>query len=257
MKKVFILSMLAVLLVLQGNLYAAEEGLGIEFGADIAVNSKYLWRGIEFNEDPVFQPDVWVSFKGFSAIIWGNMELSNVYNDHGEEGEAGDFTEVDYILDYSGSFKKINYSVGWLYYDFPHTGFTDTHEAYIAMGYDCFLAPTFTLYRDLRANDGYYLTFSISHDIELKKLLNSTLSTSAAVGCASKRMTRYYYGERKEAVTDSLISASLTIPITDNISIIPAVNYSALLDGGIRDDNIADKDDNLWFGVNIALSFGI
>ena len=256
MSKLKILVTALIFLYLPVNLYA-DDPVGLSFGSDIAVNSKYLWRGIEFNEDPVFQPDVWVSFKGFTATVWGNMELTDVYDGSGENGAKNDFTEVDYILDYSNSFNNINYSIGWIYYDFPHTRFTDTHELYVALGYDAFLAPTVTLYRDLRANDGYYLTFSISHDIELKNFFNSTLSTGAAISMASEKMTNYYYGDDEKKVTDGLLSASLSIPITKNVAIVPSVNYSALIDGGVRNQNLGDKDDNLWFGFNIAFSFDL
>jgi hypothetical protein len=88
-------------------------------------------------------------------------------------------------------------------------------------------------------------------------LLNSTLSTSATVGYATKRMTRCYYGERKDTFTDVLLSAELSIPVTNNISVIPAMHYSGLLDGGIRNEGLGDKDDNLWFGINIAFSFDL
>ncbi len=234
------------------RLYASE--LTVE--ADLALNSKYLWRGLELNEDPVFQPEICIGYKGFSAAVWGNMELTDVYNDHGADGDTGDFTELDYIVDYSGSLSRFNYSVGAIYYDFPHTSFTDTLEIYVALGYDCLLSPTLTVYRDLRANDGYYVTAGISHDFDLQFFLNSTLSTSATVGCANRRMTRYYYGERKTAVTDALVSASLSIPVTKHIAIAPSVHYSALIDGGIRNENLGDKDDNLWCGITVSFSVG-
>ncbi len=258
MKKMWALSTCIIVLLLSFNINVnAGDGTGLSFGTDIAFNSKYLWRGIESNEDPVFQPDVWMSYGGLTATVWGNLELTNVHNNHDGDGDTGDFTEVDYTLDYSGSFDKLNYSLGYIYYDFPHTGFTDTHELYVSAGYDALLSPTLTVYRDLRSNDGFYITVGLSHDIELKQLFGSTFSTSATVGYATKRMTKYYYGERKDTFTDILVSAELSVPVTSSIAVIPAVHYSGLLDEGIRDKGVGDKNDNLWFGINIAFSWEI
>ena len=66
---------------------AAEEKF--EFGFDLPVNSKYMWRGLELDEDPVFQPDVWVKYGGFSLTIWGGMELTDANETHGSTTSRG------------------------------------------------------------------------------------------------------------------------------------------------------------------------
>ena len=113
MKKMIFLILAGVLVFGSFNVYADEEPepekkdeIGLSVETNLGVNSKYLWRGIEMNEDPVFQPEVKFGFKGFSATVWGNLELTSVHNGHGEDGDSGDFTEIDYIFDYSGNFKK-------------------------------------------------------------------------------------------------------------------------------------------------------
>ncbi len=70
---------------------------GFEFGANLPVNSKYMWRGIELNKEAVFQPDIWARYKGFTFTVWGNLELTDVHNGHRENGETGDFTEINFI----------------------------------------------------------------------------------------------------------------------------------------------------------------
>ena len=66
---------------------AAENKL--EFGVDLPVNSKYMWRGLELDEDPVFQPDVWVKYAGFSLTIWGGLELTDANESHGSTVSKG------------------------------------------------------------------------------------------------------------------------------------------------------------------------
>ena len=256
-------SFLIVLLFLLScfNVYAdepaGEKEIGLSVEANLAVNSKYLWRGIELNEDPVFQPEVKLGFKGFSATVWGNMELTSVHNGHEEDGDSGDFTEIDYIFDYSGGFKKFNYSLGYIYYDFPHTSISDTNEIYAGLGYDCLLSPKLTVYRDLRDNDGFYFTLDVSHDFKLERLFNSTLTTGATVGFATKRFTKSYYEVHENTFTDVLLSAELSIPVNKYMAVVPSMHYSGLLDQSIRDADIADKDDNLWFGINLAFTFDL
>lgn len=225
-----------------------------EFGVDLPVNSKYMWRGLELNEDPVFQPDVWISYKGFNLTVWGNMELTSIYNGHGENGDPGDFTEVDYTLKYEGDFDKLNYSLGYIYYDYPHTAYDSTYELFGSIGYDVLLSPTLTVYRDLKEADGWYMSLGISHEVALPRVLNSTLTLSGAIGFSSENHTELYYGEGSNTCTDSLVSAALEIPVTGNIAIIPSVNYSALL-GSVRDKHLNKRDDAFWCGVNVAFSF--
>jgi len=247
MKKIY--ALIAIICCL-----TAASARAVEFGADLAVNSRYVWRGLELNEDPVFQPDAWVSHKGFSLTVWGNMEMTRIYNGHGENGDPGDFTEVDYTLAYAGSFKKLHYSLGYIYYDYPHTAYPCTHEVFGSIGYDTLLSPTVTVYRDFKEADGWYMTLGVSHDIELKRLLNSTLTLSGTVGFSSENHTGLYYGEDANTCSDALLSAKLSIPVTGNICILPAVNYSSLL-GSVRDKHLNKRDDTFWCGVAVAFSF--
>src|SRR3972149_8340130 len=71
----------------------AENELGFEIISDFF--SKYIWRGQNLNDDYVFQTGGTVNCGNLSAGIWGNLDLTNI-NDR-----SGDFSEVDYFLDYS------------------------------------------------------------------------------------------------------------------------------------------------------------
>lgn len=223
-----------------------------EFGVDLPVNSKYMWRGLELNEDPVFQPDVWVKYGGFSLTVWGGMELTGVHNGHGENGDTGDFTEVDYILKYEREVNDFKFGLGYIYYDYPHTSYAQTYEVFASIGYNVFLSPTLTVYRDFKEADGFYATFGISHEIPLTSFM--TLAMSGTLGFSSKNDSEFFYGESSNTCSDGLITAALKFPITQNITIIPSVNYSALL-GSVRDKHINKRDDTFWSGINIALSF--
>ncbi|MBI5189408.1 MAG: hypothetical protein HZA22_01850 [Nitrospirae bacterium] len=53
-------------------------------------------RGVSYTDGPVFQPYVWASYEGFTASVWGNLDMT------GFNGWAGNFHELDYGLDYAG-----------------------------------------------------------------------------------------------------------------------------------------------------------
>jgi hypothetical protein len=55
------------------NLWAEEESPSAS--ADVAILSKYVWRGQELSRDSiVIQPSMTISYKGFSGNLWGNAE---------------------------------------------------------------------------------------------------------------------------------------------------------------------------------------
>ncbi|MEI6127222.1 MAG: hypothetical protein WCQ99_11795 [Pseudomonadota bacterium] len=249
MKKIACCLFVLFLYVIKGGAASA-----VEFGVDLPVNSKYMWRGLELNEDPVFQPDAWVSYKGLSLTVWGNMELTGIYNGPGENGARGNFTEVDYILKYERSLDKFNYTAGYIYYDYPHTSYRKTQEVFGSFGYDMALNPTFTVYRDIDEADGWYMTWGVSHEVELKQPLNSTLTLSGTLGFSSEKHTDFYYAKDATTFTDAIFSAGLKIPITDTLAIIPSANYSALL-GSLRGEGLNKRNDTFWYGINVAFSF--
>jgi hypothetical protein len=241
-----------VALCLYGGMSSVASA--VEFGIDLPVNSKYMWRGLELNEDSVFQPEAWVKYKSLSLRVWSNMELTDVHNGHGENGDSGDFTQVNYILQYENSIDKIKFNGGYIYYDYPHTSYPGTWELFGSIGFDMLLSPTLTVYRDFKEADGWYSTFGLSHAIELNQFLNSTLNLSGNIAFSSENHTKYYYGKDTNTFTNSLLSAGLKIPITDAIAIVPTVNYSALL-GSMRDEGLNKRNDTFWCGIKVSCSF--
>ena len=69
-----------------------------------AVYGKYMWRGINIINEPVHQPEVYLGYKGLTLGVWANQELTNATK------HCGDFTEFDYSIDYSWSWKRIRRS---------------------------------------------------------------------------------------------------------------------------------------------------
>ena len=138
----------------------AEDKIDFEITADYF--GKYIWRGQNLSDDPVFQPGLSASYKGLTAGVWGNLETTSINNN------SGKFTEWDYSLDYSGDFpglKGIGYSVGLINYHFPSV-VGDTTEFYWGLNFDLPLSPSVTVYHDIDEVKGTYASFGLSYSID-------------------------------------------------------------------------------------------
>lgn len=115
---------------------AEEEGYGLQFSANTALVSDYVFRGVsQSDEKPAFQGGFDATHEsGVYAGIWG----SNIdFNESG--GVDGPSLEVDVYGGYSGSINDISYDVGVIYYHYPGADDTldyDFFEGSIAIGYD-------------------------------------------------------------------------------------------------------------------------
>ena len=221
------------------NVWAGEEDKPTA-SADVGVFSKYIWRGYELSNDSIMiQPSATVGYKGFSINLWGNLDTKL---DDGDPttSDKKEWTETDLTLAYERSFGMIGLGVGYIYYGLD--GVDDSEEVYLSVGMDILLSPTLTIYREIAHLPGWYLNLGISHSFDLPK--GMSLDLAGTVG--------YYYSDDDDFVEiddnlnattekyqnfhDGIISAGLTIPISEYFSFNPMIAYSFPL---------SDEADNL------------
>lgn len=217
-----------------------------------AVQSKYVWRGMEIVDEPVFQPCLTVGHGGLSASVWGNMDLTDT------NGEQGHFTEIDLSLAYGWEWKRFNFTAGVINYQFPNPVAATTTELFGSVGLDVLLSPTLAVYNDVdETGGGVYSTLGIGHVFEnvlpLGDKAGVSLDASACVGWGSSEYNDFYFGVGRSAFTDALFSIGAPVAIGDHLTIRPSVNYSTLLDGRIRGST--DNDDNFWAGISAVYEF--
>jgi hypothetical protein len=250
-----------MLIFMIGNAVAQDEPV---FSAEITLdyNSKYVWRGIEVNGESVFQPGVAGSAYGFTGSIWANIDMTDYW------GTAGEFSEIDYALDYSNSIgnSPVGFSVGVIHYIFPTIGSTDasTTELYAGLGLDVPLAPYITFYRDVNSIDGTYIQFGVGHSLETELSPDYTvgLDLGASFAFASSGYNCGYYEVDEAKWNDFTISIGVPFNLK-HVTLTPSVNISTFLDETIADahtliysseDSKADRT-NVWVGVSLAKSF--
>ncbi len=234
--------------------------------------SRYVWRGMVANQDPVLQPSLTLSWYGFSVNAWGNVDTTN-YGDHegGYNDRKWEFSEVDYTLSYSHTFEKkttglpfnVAPTLGYISYTFDGTTVENTQEVFFGVGLpDVLLSPTLTAYYDVDECHGWYLNAAVSHSISLYKKEDKdilALILGASLGWGSAQENGFYYGGTSEqGLSDFGLSAGIKYAVTDNFAITPYVKYSDIITKGLNDvrDNLSGATSSQTvFGVNATYSF--
>jgi uncharacterized protein (TIGR02001 family) len=259
MKKAKWLVIVLILAVFGTGAASTEDEIGFELSADYS--GKYIWRGQNLSDDPVFQPGISATYGNFTAGIWGNLDLTNI-NDRND-----DFLEMDYYLDWSDDLpdvEGVSYSVGLIYYDFPGsyadgTRLPDTLEAYLGFTFDLPASPSITGYHDLDEAEGTYVSLGIGHSVEqvfeLSPDVPVAMDIGATLGWGSASYDKYYWGTEQSKINDLVLSVSFPFEI-EGLTITPSVNYVTLLSDDIRDTDAYGTDSDFFFvGIGLTKKF--
>ncbi|UCG46925.1 MAG: hypothetical protein JSU94_15675 [Phycisphaerales bacterium] len=227
----------------------AEEGLSFDISADYL--GKYIWRGHNLDDDPVFQPAIGVSYGGVTASVWGNLETTGI------NGNSGEFTELNYTIEYSGGLpgiEGVGYSVGAINYHFPSV-VGDTTEIYWGLAFDVPLDPSVTFYHDIDEVKGTYASFGIGHSFE--KIAEITpdipvgMDLRASLGWGHSSYNADYWGVKRSKLNDLVLSVSFPIEI-GGWTVTASLKYMKLVSGSIRSGN----DGDVFFGgIGFSRSF--
>ncbi|MBA7644497.1 hypothetical protein ES703_52241 [subsurface metagenome] len=235
---------------------AEKDKLMVHFEVTADFFSKYIWRGQNLSDDPVFQTGINLSYSKLTATIWGNMDLTNI------NGNSGDFSELDYCLDYSSEvpgIKGVGYSIGAAYYSFPGTEVEDTTELYWGLNFDLPLSPSVMVYHDVDEAEGTYVSLAAVHSIEkiieLGPDMPLGMEIGASLGWGSGSYNKYYWGTDQSKLNDLTFSVSFPVEIA-GWSVGPSLNYVTLLSDDIRDTDAYGTDSDFFFvGVSLSKSF--
>jgi len=223
-------------------------------------NTSYIFRGITVVDDPVFQPHVSISYKYLTLGMWQNVLLSEAVGEGGV-GTAPACNEIDYYADLTYEYKIFSGSVGWYYYDFPHTSLSDTQEVYFGFGASVPLNPSVTMYWDVADNaGGLYWLFSLSHDINVSSF---TFTPSFGWGLSNATHGTYYTGVNMSSAHIMDMNFGLNVGLllggimekvngTTNLHL----NYSILPNNTIRRGIQPPIDrDAFYMGVGFSFDF--
>lgn len=250
--KVLALAMVAILSVFTENIFAKE--VKTSGYTSIDVMSNYVWRGQKLSNSWVIQPSVGITYGSFDANIWANYDSDSVI----DEGDGhGEFTETDLTVSYTYSIDKLALTAGYIYYAL--TGTNDTQEIFISSTYDMFLNPSLTIYYDYDEGQGAFIIASIGHSFNFIKDIPLEVSTSASYNINNKVMGFDEDGNDFSNFYNAELSTSLSIQLSDVISVTPRVAYSFPLSNDAKEALSAISDDGdrdiFYGGINLTLSF--
>jgi len=236
---------------------AADEMNSQPLGVGVKLNyvSKYIWRGQNLNDRSAFQPSISLSKYGFTGSIWSTQDWTGV------NGHSGDFTQINYSLDYTSACPSVNgvsWSVGVIDYDFPHTKTDNTVEIYGGLTFTALpLSPWIKVYRDVDEIKGTYYQLGVGKALEKVITWNDTcysdLALGASVAYGNGAYNKGYFGVDGGGNNDLTLSVALPTSLGKYWVIRPSINYSTMLADGIR--KATDKSDNFWFGVGLSVNF--
>lgn len=175
-KRLFAMAIVAVMAAGATSVTEAQAA-GLSYGADAAMYSKYIWRGVEQSTGSAVQGDVSASIDGLSASAW----FSNSY------GGVNGFpvTEADFTLDYSGSYDKIGYDIGGLYYTYLNDSGSNFPEIYAGLSYDAVISPSVKVsYTPADSNSKYYKSGDTWIDLGLSGSIPGGVDLSGTVSFA-------------------------------------------------------------------------
>lgn len=271
MKNIKVLILLLSLLLSSSfvnNLYAQETE--IAGTASAGVFNRYIFRGYELSSDSgVIQPTLSVSYRGFSATLWGNIDS----DEHSTQSFVPDreghksFNETDLTLSYTYSIEKLSLTGGYIYYGTKYA--QETEEIFLSASYNIITTPTLTVYRDIASYPGTYINLSLSHSENLYKDITLDLGASASYFVGDDNYwktydpsTGAYTGEKYSAFHDGMVKAGLTIPLAKVFSVQPVAQYwfplsskaERIIDGHPYNPN-GQIDNTFVWGLNITFTF--
>ncbi len=260
MKSLKVLVLTMMLLVVSASIVYAEDK--VTGSASIGVFNKYVFRGYEFSsKSVVVQPAVTVSYKGFSAGFWGNIDS----NEHTTQSFAGSpnrlgesFNEVDLTLSYTYSIGSLGLTGGYIYYGTKYA--PETEELFLSAGYDVITKPTLTIYRDITSFPGTYINLSLSYSEKIYKDVTLDLGASAGyfAGDDDAFRTEGGTGKKYRAFHDGMVKAGFTIPVAKNLSLQPVAQYWFPLSDNAKKHGYNPNghiDDTFVTGLNLTFNF--
>lgn len=268
--------------------FSLSDYVAVEAG--VALDSRYMSYGVIDGKDPIVTPSAQVTL--FDYVYFGVSAIYDVTKANGKRGgygnRAGQWTTLDATVGVAHDFELCE-SLGALSVDFNyiyeylrryHSDMGDTQYLNLEFSLgDLWLEPTLAIERDLMADDGTYVNFSIGHEFSIIDGANEddlpvlAFRPSIGQGIGNSQRAAGYFVKRKGSeealdhggLMDTTIMGELTWNICENISLTGYVAYSDyLLDGNMRDGarahnadwgSACDRSWNVYGGIALGVSF--
>jgi len=238
-----------------------EKPFPLTFGATLDVYSAYIWHGVILNDEPVWQPDLALTYSfgdygSVTADAWMNFDTT------GNNGQRsfGGINEIDYTLQYAVTLSDLSLGIGHIWYTFPAIGddkyYDATSEIFVSAAYNNdIVVPFIKAYYDYEQVNGAYMTVGLRKEMTFDKL---TAGAEVSLGGASQGYTSYYYdldGTGRQGnyfFTDAQAVIYAKYTITDNIFVGARLGWVSTLDNELKGQ--LHEENLLWGGINLGIT---
>ncbi len=214
----------------------------ISVDMDISLMSKYVWRGLVYNEDVVVQPSLTISqSSGFSFNLWSRFDTTDSC------GTRARCSELDYTLGYDWESGGRGYSLAYAVYTYPNTPFAGTSEITAGVDLGGPLGANVWIYWDVVEARSLYISLGWARTVSLSGV---SVDLSGEFGLADKRHSNYYYGVASAGLTDASACLEIPLDLRGGWSVVGSLTYTSVLKGSLRES--VEHPDNFVFGVSVA-----
>ncbi len=219
-------------------------------GVDAYLNSRYVWRSLVFDPDPVLQTDVWMQVRGITLTFWGNLDLTDA------DGQfSGQFNEWDTFLETAFcNCGGLTLGGGLYYNSFPGSSGWGSSTAEIGgwvSGSSLPAAPTVAAFWDVWQLHGVYANLSLSQTLPAGP---GTFCFTTSTGWGDERHNRWSGLSDAGGWLDFQAGVNYCLPLQSWLTLTPGVQYSALLQKDIREyyDQSGVQADGLIFSLSVS-----
>jgi len=232
------------------------EDLTITVGFDWA--SKYLWRGLNYNDDAVLYTGLTLGYQGFELGILGIINFNDMW------GRENNYEEVRYSLSYTHEVNDDLTVVGGLityyYPGFGGTDFNDETEVFVSLvGTSLPFKPTLTAYYEFRDSDGWFFTLGGEHSFDLSAVHEHlSLVTGIEIGWINASSARSLFGVDDSGFAAVSPSVALRLAASERLTFDVYTRYDYMLDDDFSDAhraNIGVDTSVFSFGTSVIYTF--
>lgn len=234
---------LVLFVIAASSVASAQERIEFEFEAPVL--SRYVWRGLNVVDRPVFQPSLTASRGPWSLNFWGNVQRDEA------AGQGNELTEFDTTLSHYQSRGDWDFETGLSRYDYLNTGDAATSELYFSAVLNREWSPSFELYADVEAVDGAYARIGLDRCWCPDE--TNELNLGFGLGFGSRSHNDYYFASDKAGLVDLGVVLTYTRTVGEASQFAFYGGYSSLVDKSLFAGN--GRRDNLVFGAGMTVRF--
>ncbi|HOO78678.1 MAG TPA: hypothetical protein PK636_10270 [bacterium] len=228
--------------------FQPQEG-GQEFNGDVTAlfPSQYIWRGLEYNPDFVFQPSIRLNESGVEIGADGTLDMTNV------DGLKGDFSQWRFRGGLARRTAEGGVSLMYVYYYYPEHNRHKTQELALEMSWGRPLFIEFDIYWDFDYAEGFYGKADLGYFLDMSPFF---LTPRVGIGGADGKWNEAYYGVDKTAFCDFLTSLELGIDLGEGLLVTGSVSYYQIASSDLREAvRPLQRGDYWWYTLGAAWNF--